>query len=489
MSPAARAQKLLVLAGLCLGLPSTIFAQATLTPTGGEYPVTGPINGEQLSPAISIAPAGGWVVWQDNGIDGKGYGIGARKLDHNASPAGGYFRVNNGVAGDQEKPRVTVLDNGGAAVVWQGGRLGFQNVYVRFLNPDGSFATQDILVNEPAGNYSTRFSTNITFVRNNKPKLKSQRLKHNTYARLERTGNAGVTKLADGSVIVAYAAHRQISTATQVPEDRVKRRGTRDITNTVFVTVRTFEDNMQDVYFQRFGSDGEKIGGLTRVNQFTDLNQHHPAIAPLADGGFVIAWANEQQHGVSSVVVSNTVETVPNGPGYTEIFARVFAADGTPVTDEFRVNTAERPCNHPSVAAAGSSGFLVSWTQKDAVPSNSLDIWARSYSDGTNDIGAPILVNATTFGDQFGAQSAALPGGQIVVWTSLQQDGSREGVFGRYIVNGALSGAEFRVNTTTNLRQFMPAVGSHSGGQAVVIWSSYQTEAAFDLFGQRYTAQ
>jgi hypothetical protein len=76
-----------------------------------------------------------------------------------------------------------------------------------------------------------------------------------------------------------------------------------------------------------------------------------------------------------------------------------------------------------------------------------------------------------------------------VVWTSLQQDGSREGVFGRYIVNGALSGAEFRVNTTTNLRQFMPAVGSHSGGQAVVIWSSYQTEAAFDLFGQRYTAQ
>jgi hypothetical protein len=73
-----------------------------------------------------------------------------------------------------------------------------------------------------------------------------------------------------------------------------------------------------------------------------------------------------------------------------------------------------------------------------------------------------------------------------VVWTSLAQDGSREGVFGQALNNGALSGGEFRVNTTVYLRQFQPDVAADNAGRFLAVWSSYQTAAGFDLFGQRY---
>ena len=105
-------------------------------------------------------------------------------------------------------------------------------------------------------------------------------------------------------------------------------------------------------------------------------------------------------------------------------------------------------------------------------------------------LGSPYVVNTERRGDQSGPRIASAPGGQLVVWTSMSQDGSREGVYGRWLNDGAVSSSEFRVNTTTFLRQFMPAVAADSSNRALVIWSSYQGDgdSGFDLFGQRYIA-
>jgi hypothetical protein len=54
----------------------------------------------------------------------------------------------------------------------------------------------------------------------------------------------------------------------------------------------------------------------------------------------------------------------------------------------------------------------------------------------------------------------------LVVWTSLGQDGSREGVYGQFVhSDGSLVGGEFRVNTTTIGQQMQPAVVSDGVGQ------------------------
>jgi hypothetical protein len=471
MSPAPCFRKWLVLIGLFSAIPALVFAQASVAPLGGEYAVSGPLNGDQTAPAIAINSSGGFAVWQDNGIDGKGLGIAGRRLDANLSPVGSAFRVNQIVAGDQEKPSAALLSAGGAVVVWQGGRLGFQEVFARFLGADGSFLTSEVQVSPLAISGTVRVTTNWMVMRNNRLRARTQRIKQIVDEKHERTGGASVATLADGTIVVAYGSGRKSNVQRQVLAERVRKIGKRFVTNSVLEYVTTASDSMQDVYFQRFSATGQKIAGETRANQFLDFNQRSPSIAALKDGTFVLAWISEQQRGETNI----------------DVVARLFDANGAALGDEFIVNTSTRPSSSPAVAAS-SGGFTIVWTEKDRPRENSLDIYARAFSSSAVPITTGFVVNNHTRGDQFSPAIASSAAGQFVVWTSLGQDGSREGIYGRRLKDGSIVGNEFRINTTTLLRQFHPAVAADTSGRAAVIWSSYQTEAAFDLFGQRYAA-
>ena len=475
MSPALRVQKWLVLHGLFLLLPALLppsfaLAQTAFTTVGAEYPVSGELNGDQTFPSTAFNSGGGWVVWQDNGIDGSGLGIGARRLDAGLNPIGTALRVNKFAAGDQEKPRVAQLNNGGAVVVFQGGRQGFQNVYARFLDADGSFATDDIMVNNPAFSSSTKVTTNLLVIRANHARYRTQRIQQIIDVKLERTGGPSVVSLSEGTVVVAYTSGRKYNTNIQTMVHQFRWNGYRFITNSVLKFVTSSINPMQDVYFQLFTTAGAKIGGEIRANQFTAFNQRNPSVAPLSDGRFIMVWASDQQTGSSQV----------------DIVARIFDSSGTPVGDEFVVNTSASPCADPSVAAIPGGGFTVAWTQYEGP--NKLDVFARTFNSSAAPITTGFVLNTERRGDQYTPQVAATSGGQLVVWTSMSQDGSREGVYGRWLNEGNIVSPEFRVNTTTHLRQFTPGVATDGGNRALVIWSSYQTEAGFDLFGQRYTA-
>jgi hypothetical protein len=127
-------------------------------------------------------------------------------------------------------------------------------------------------------------------------------------------------------------------------------------------------------------------------------------------------------------------------------------------------------------------------TNGDLVSTNAWDVFARPFGgDGSPENGA-FRVNTYTFGDQFGPKIATLGANQLVVWTSLGQDGSWEGVYGQLLVNGAPSGSEFRVNTTTVSRQIHPAVASDGANRFLAVWSSYVGATGFDVFAQRYAA-
>jgi len=76
----------------------------------------------------------------------------------------------------------------------------------------------------------------------------------------------------------------------------------------------------------------------------------------------------------------------------------------------------------------------------------------------------------------------------MIVWTSLGQDGSREGVFGQTMhEDGTLVGGEFQVNTTWLGQQMQPTVASDGADQFLVVWTSFTfTSSGMDLFAQRY---
>jgi hypothetical protein len=426
MSLSRFASRALACLAMLAGIPGTLLAQGTYTTNGSEYAIAGTLPSDQTYPCLALATTGGFLAWQDNITDGDGLGISALRLDSSFSASLASFRVNATAAGDQENPQASLLSNGGATFVWQGGQLGFQHIYARFLSASNIWLTAgDVLVNSATNCYQV---------------------------------NPAIATLSNGNVIVVYSSLNQAGSNT-----------------------------FQDVYGQILSPAGQKIGGEFLINQFTAFNQRTPAVAALANGGFVVVWVTEQQNS-AAVETATPVPVASVTLPSVDIYARLYAADGTPTAGEFRVNTGTNVCANPRVAAAPSGGFLVVWGERNTlIPQYSWDIYARPFSSAA--VGGTVLtVNTYLYGDQYSPQISALGNDFMVVWTSLAQDGSREGVFGQILhADGSAVGGEFRVNTTTISQQMQPAVASDGYGRFLVTWTSFVGGVgSFDLYAQRY---
>ena len=140
------------------------------------------------------------------------------------------------------------------------------------------------------------------------------------------------------------------------------------------------------------------------------------------------------------------------------------------------------------MAVASDGSFMVAWTAHDmADADNSLDIYARPFSSAGVG-GTAFRVNSHIFGDQYIPRICVIAGDYLVAWTSLGQDGSREGVFGQFVhEDGTLVGGEFRVNTTTVSQQMQQIVASYGVNQFIAVWTSYTgSPYNFYLFSKRY---
>ena len=401
-------------AGLCLPA-ATVLAQGDsgYVPQGGEYLAAGTLPKDQVYPDLAVRVSGGIIVWQDNITDSSSQGISAQQLDGNYSPLLSPFRVNVQGTNEQARPRVSLLKGGGAVFVWQSGIPGFQHIQARFLSSSNTWLTSDIMVNALTNYFQT---------------------------------SPCVTTLTNGDVVVAWASYNQESAGS-----------------------------MQGVYAQRFSSTGTKLGGEFLVNQATAFNQRTPAIAPLSDGKFAIAWVSEQQRFENSV----------------DIFARFFNANGTAASVELLVSsTSTNVCANPSLAASSDGGFLAAWSSKSPTDlSNSWDIAAVPVAGG-GFLGIQRRLNTQTYGDQFGPRVSAAGADYLAVWTSMAQDGSAEGVFGQFLrADGSLAGGEFRVNSVTASQQLHPVVASDQFSRFVAAWTSFGGGVgSFDLRTQRFAS-
>lgn len=402
-------RKLAVGCLIALVAPLMAQAQGNYAKEGGEYNISGVQNGEQMFPRVSIKTSGGYIVWQDKFTDGQGLGIGARKLDSSLSSVFSSFPVNQITAEDQERPSVSMLNNGGAVFVWEGGKQSFQHIYARFLSAAGTWVTGDIMVNTPTNLYQI---------------------------------DSSVTTLSNGNVVVVWSSFNQVSTTS-----------------------------MRDVYSQLMSPTGSKIGGEILVNSTAAFNQRSASIAPLSDGRYVIVWVSEHQQGENRV----------------DLYAKIFSAAGVAATGEVLINSGTNVCASPTVAASSDGGFCVAWMQRDPVIASSWDIYARPFS-GNALGGVTRRVNSHQHGDQHSPQIASMGTDYRVTWTSMGQDGSREGVYGQFLRgDGTLLYGEMRDNATTASQQMQPSIASDGVARFLTVWSSFVGGAgSFDLYAQRF---
>jgi hypothetical protein len=399
----------ILLCGIVLALASSIYAQG-VSREGEEYTLSGRKVGDQSRPHIAVGPAGGYMVWQDNAIDGPGksYGIAARKLGSQMEPLVPVFRVNQVVDWLQENPRVALMTNGDAAFVWQGGKLGAQNIYFRrYSTMTGALKPQkDVLVN--------------------------------TYTKGQQ-GSPVITCLSNGNLAVAWCSLHQ-------------------------------DKSLQGINAQILTPAGALVGLPFRVNQYTSYNQRSPTITTLSNGHFVVVWVSENQ-GVSSLdimrhtnrvhiygrvftkggyPVSNEfrintrsnicampsvaplkdrgftvvwAEKVPNRADNWDIYARSFSAFDAPATDAVRVNEETFGDQYSPVIASIGSHQLVTWSSFGHDGSRE-GVFGRALYDGVIN-GPELLVNTHTNASQVQPTVAGNGENQfLVAWSSFMGDTS-----------------------------------------------------------------
>ncbi len=98
------------------------------------------------------------------------------------------------------------------------------------------------------------------------------------------------------------------------------------------------------IYYRKLAADGSFLGGEFPANIHTALNQQSPAIAPLPDGRYMIAWESENQFGANTSVVSRSFPDIGPSP-YGEILVSVDLTEDATA---------------PSAAAAGPAA-VVAW--------------------------------------------------------------------------------------------------------------------------------
>ena len=406
-----------------LGLPSSGGPGGPGTPSSEAEDDRINLNNQndQNNPVVASNASGDYVVvWTTYAATQGGTTLQAntiaQRFDRYGQKRGGEFLVNTYLAGDQSQPDVAMDDFGNFVVVWAGmGEEDTAGIYARRFDAYGNALDDE------------EFCVNVY-----RPGTQSE-----PQVAMDADGDFVISWTSfgqDGDTDGVYARRYNFNGLPQgnsgeflVNTTTTRRQKTSDVAmddngNFTIVWMSEAQDGSFDgVYGQRFNKDGQKLGAEFRVTQTTNDNQNDPQVAMDADGDFVVTWASKLQ----------------DGSGYG-VYARRYSKAGVALSNEFRVN--ETTANYqyqPDVSMDDSGKFVVTWTtfDQDNVPTlNNRDnsVYARMYNaDGTPQTGE-FRVNATEEGNQLNSAVAMDKDGDFtVVWVG--PDSSGTGIFNRVV--------------------------------------------------------
>ena len=395
---------------------------------GAETQVNTETAAEQSEPSAATLSDGSYiVVWRSDSsggsADGSGFGIFGQRFAADGSPLGTEFQINTQAVNAQDQPDVAALTGGGFVVTWRD-----QN-----SSTDGSSSAVSAQRFDNAGvSQGSEFVVNST----------------TSSGQYE----PAIAELNDGGFVVVY----------------------RDDSGS--------DGSSSGVQGQRFDAAGNPVGTEFQVNTETGSFQYEPGVSSLAGGGFVVTWT------------SSTSGSAGDGSGQG-IFAQRYDAAGNPVGSEFLVNTGVSGDQRESVVAGLADGtFVVAWTDRAALDASSWGVFGQHFAADGTPLGEQFRVNESTSSNQYEPAITAIDnGGFVISWRDDSgRDGSGAGVFGQqYDASAARVDGEFQVNTEFSSSQYEPALTHSAGGGFVALWSSLTSGTAGDgsssgIFMQRF---
>ncbi|HEX6242347.1 MAG TPA: calcium-binding EGF-like domain-containing protein [Polyangiales bacterium] len=132
------------------------------------------------------------------------------------------------------------------------------------------------------------------------------------------------------------------------------------------------------------------------------------------------------------------------------------------------IEASNEPASSPDVAADGTGGAFVVWSQKGAAYQS---IWANRFARGTG-WGSAVLLEQDDAGDALAPQVAAdAAGNAIAVWA--QGDGTRTNLWAARYVVGRGWNAPVLLEDDDRGNAGLPQVSMNARGEAMVIWSQH----------------
>jgi len=212
------------------------------------------------------------------------------------------------------------------------------------------------------------------------------------------------------------------------------------------------------VFARRFAADGTPLTNEFKVNAGPVCAGHWtPAVATSSSGDMIILW----------VAAAN---------GCPDIAARMFDADGMPLSEEWMVSPSpEAVQSMPSVAMNADGAFVVVWT----------NWYGQSYIGRTFAAGRVFDAQGVPVSDEFEIASHAQAVGPdvamdeagrfIVTWLRVGDTYNRP--YGEYVMarqykaDGTPCAEPIRLTDSLNSRWYTPAIAAGLDGRFVITWA------------------
>ncbi len=204
---------------------------------------------------------------------------------------------------------------------------------------------------------------------------------------------------------------------------------------------------------QIYNADGIATGAELTLRTLNGLI--NPNVAGLANGNFVVTWQ-----------------------GFGTLVAQIFDTSGVALGAQFSIATGGgSSIGRPDIVALASGGFAVAWhdTRTTGADVSRSGVHVRSFTETGAPVGADILVNTATAGNQLDPSISALAnGGYVVTWTDNGAPGSGASWLAKaqiFDAAGVRIGGEIIVTgATTGVSAVETSVTTLANGNFAVAW-------------------
>ena len=284
-------------------------------------------------------------------------------------------------------------------------------------------------------------------------------------------------------------------------------------------------NNDWDIYSQHYSNEGTAFGDNVKINDdYGNSAQQWPASICDESGNLVVSWADTRNNNGREIFAQRFLpDGTPlgnnfkvntdlygnnhifpdiamdensnfiivwddNRNGHPDIYAQRFLADGTAINDNFKINndlpnTSQR---EPSVSSDGEGNFVVCWDDNRI---DYHDVFARRFSNDGTALGDDFIVNDYTNNSQYSAVvSSDLSGNFLISWIDNRFGYNGDVFYQEYLNDGTLVNTNIKLNDDTKSEyQGEPSIAVDENENFIITWIDNRSGSK-DVFAQRFTA-